>query len=91
MGCYLGSMVFANSPFRKILDERLLRVFEAGLTKIWFEKELNKSILYQDYVEEVKPLTLRHFLSPSYSFILGNIISILTFMGELISFKYYRK
>lgn len=83
-------MIHANSPFRNILDRRLLSAFEAGLTKKWFEKELSKPKLYQD-AEEVKPLTLGHFAAPLAMWATWLIISTLIFIGELILFKYQRK
>lgn len=83
----MSSMVLANSPFLKILSERIQNAFEARLIDLWVRREINLSPVYQAISQEAKPLTLKDLQGIFIMLIILNLISICVFLWEVFSNK----
>ncbi|GJQ84126.1 hypothetical protein Trydic_g12098 [Trypoxylus dichotomus] len=81
----------ANSPYREILNRRLLRLMEHGLVEFWTYRILNKYKLLNsqqydtklnDIATAYEPLNLAKLRGIFYFLIIGYCAAIIAFIGE---------
>ncbi|KAK9710487.1 Ligand-gated ion channel [Popillia japonica] len=90
-----NSVVYAlklNSPYKEILDQRLLRIIEHGFVQCWINRIINKysmfymSQFYMKFNEdpsEYVALDMTKLSGIFYFLLIGYFISIIVFIGEL--------
>ena len=83
-------LIYVQSIYKPILDEKIMALVESGLTKHYFAKEMDKiARIANSKVSSVNviPLSLNHLSGPLFLWILLIVICILVFFYEVVSYQ----
>ncbi|EDW48553.1 uncharacterized protein LOC6609890 [Drosophila sechellia] len=94
----LGMTLNPKSPLRFMLKDYFYRILESGLQEKWLHMGFKKFCEFNnlqklpvDSLDSWQPLSIEFFLNIIRAYIIGLVIAIFAFVGELFHSRYRRK